>query len=217
MYAAYLLATHPAESRALTQEIDTVLGGRPVRADDLARLPYLDAVARETLRLYPPAYALGREVVEPFELGGYLLPRGAQIAVVPFAMHRNRRYWKQPERFRPARWLDGETHDLPRYAYMPFGGGHRVCIGSHFASLELSLVLATLVQQVALEVQPNLQLRLRPVITLRVPAGLAVTVRRRQLPAFATPENQGASAAPAACPHSARSQVDGGGREPEPA
>ena len=212
MYGAYLLATHPVESRALAHEIDAVLGGRPARADDLERLPYLDAVVRETLRLYPPAYALGREVVEPFELGGYTLPVGAQIAVVPFAMHRNRRFWKEPERFRPERWLDGETRNLPRYAYMPFGGGHRVCIGNHFASVELSLVLATLVQQVRLEVRPKLRLRLRPVITLRVPSGLRVKVRRRKLPANAandapgwfSAENQPPQASPAVCLESAR-------------
>jgi cytochrome P450 len=232
MYAAYSLATHPDARRALSDEIDTVLGGRPVRADDLAGLPYLDAVVRESLRLYPPAYALGREVIESFELGGYRMPVGAQIAVVPFAQHRSARYWREPERFRPERWLNGETRNLPRYAYMPFGGGHRVCIGNQFASLELALVLATFVQQLTLEVKPGLRLKLHPVITLRVPDGLPVIVRRRKLPALASQVAPGQSApgaeqcphsvrsaperAEAACPHVAHAPAPGE-REPEPA
>ncbi|MET0284529.1 MAG: cytochrome P450, partial [Polyangiales bacterium] len=158
---------------------DRVLGGRPARADDLANMPFLDAVIREALRLYPPAYAFGREVVEPFKLGGVLLPKGAQVITSPWAMHRNPRYWRAPESFMPARWLDGETKKLPRYAYMPFGGGHRICIGSHFALLEAGLLLATLMQQATLDVRPGFRMQLSPVVTLRPANGLPVTVHRR--------------------------------------
>jgi cytochrome P450 len=179
MFAVELLSRHPAEAAKLRQEVDTVLGGRAIRACDLEQMPFLDAVIREALRLYPPAYAFGREAIEQFELGGYTIPKGAQVVVSPFALHRNPTYWSEPNTFQPARWLDGAARRLPRFVYMPFGGGHRVCIGQHFAMLEAGLLLATLVQQVVLEVRPSFKLVLEPVITLRSRHGLPVTVRRR--------------------------------------
>lgn len=203
MYTVYLLANHPAQAAQLTREVDDVLGGKPVTAGDLARMPYLDAVVRESLRLYPPAYAFGREVTEPFELGGYTLPKGAQVVVSPFAVHRNPRYWREPQRFRPERWLQGETRDLPRFAYLPFGGGHRICIGSHFALMEAALVLATLVQHATLQVPSDFELSLEPVVTLRSRKGLPVTVRRRKANPLGQPSNENAGAV--GCPHAALS------------
>ncbi|HEX5657392.1 MAG TPA: cytochrome P450 [Polyangiales bacterium] len=179
MYVVHLLSTHARARDRLREEIDGVLGDRAARADDLEHMPFLDAVIREALRLYPPAYAFGREVVEPFELGGVSLPKHAQLIVSPWAMHRNRKYWSEPEAFKPQRWLDGETKKLPRYVYMPFGGGHRICIGSHFAMLEAALLTATLMQQVTLDVRPGHRLELAPVVTLRTARGLPVTVTRR--------------------------------------
>ena len=214
MYSVYLLSKNPAVAAKLQAELDTQLQGRPVTAAALTNLPYLDAVVRESMRLYPPAYAFGREVIEPFELGGYVMPVGAQVVVSPYGMQRNPRFFPQPERFMPERWLDGAARALPRFAYFPFGGGHRICIGSHFAQLEASLVLATLVQQLELHVLPDFKLKLRPVITLRSQNGLPVRVRRRASVAITaeaepaqTPETEGAAllaaAEAAGCPHAA--------------
>ncbi len=179
MFAVYALSRNTSARARLRDEIDAELGGRSVTAADLGRLPYVDAVIRETLRLYPPAYVFGREVLEPFELGGYTLPVGSQVLVSPYAMHRDPRYFPEPERFLPERWTTSEARALPRFAYLPFGGGPRICIGSHFALMEAALVLATLVQQVELEVPPSFELELAPVITMRSRTGLPVRVHRR--------------------------------------
>lgn len=165
-YTVYLLSHH-RDARA---RVRTELRG----SDDLQRLPYLDAVLRESMRLYPPAYALGREVVEPFELGGYLIPARSALVVSPFAIHRHAAYFDAPEQFRPERWLEDRV--LPRFAYMPFGGGPRVCVGTHFAWLEAMVVLANLLREVELDVQPGFELELSAVVTLRPRAGLPVTV-----------------------------------------
>lgn len=178
-YAVYALSTHPEAATRLREELDRELGGRRMTFGDLPKLRYLDACARETLRLYPPAYAFGREVVTPFELGGYTLPREAQVVVSPYAIHRNPHHFPEPDLYRPERWLDGSTEKLPRFAYLPFGGGPRVCIGNHFAMMELCLLLGTLLQQVDLTVLPEFSLELAPVITLRSRHGLPVRVRRR--------------------------------------
>jgi cytochrome P450 len=210
MYTVYLLSRNPAVAARLQREVDA-LGGRAPTAADVASMPYLDAVLRESLRLYPPAYAFGREVIEPFTLGGYDIPVGAQMVVCTFGMHRQPRFFPEPERFSPERWLPGgSAHALPRYAYLPFGGGHRICIGSHFAQLEAGLLLTCLLQQVELHVVPGYRLELRPAITVRAAHGLPVRVRRRA-PA---PRDTGAgpsgndealraSAIAAGCPHAA--------------
>ena len=183
----------------------------PPTAADLPRLPYLDAVIREALRLYPPAYAFGREVVEPFQLGGYTMPVGAQVLVSPYAMHRKPESFPEPDRFLPERWLSGSARSLPRFAYLPFGGGHRICIGSHFAQMEAALVLATLAQKLELHVLPGFELELAPVITLRSRNGLPVRVSRRKVAQRATPVEAHSgmtaetleAAAAAGCPHAA--------------
>ncbi len=181
-YGVYALARHPGAAARLSAEIDARLAGRPVRAADLEHLPYLDAVVRETLRLYPPGYVFGREVVAPFELGGYPLAPLDQVLVCAYGVHRNPSYFPEPERFQPERWLDGRARALPRFAYLPFGGGPRVCIGSHFAMMEASLLLATLIQQLDLQLSPGYELELAPVITLRPRGGMPVQVHRRARP-----------------------------------
>jgi cytochrome P450 len=209
MFAVYLLSSHPDEAARLRADIDTVLQGRPIAVEDLKQLPFLDAVVREALRLYPPAYAFGRETTAPFELGGYQIPVGSQIAVSPYGIHRNGRYFREPDRFRPERWLNGETDDLPRFAYLPFGGGHRVCIGSHFALLEIGVALASLLQQVELTVVPGFELKLDPVITLRSEHGMPVRVKRRVSVARGSTRSEAPPpTTPAAgCPHAAASRV----------
>jgi cytochrome P450 len=148
-------------------------------------MPLIEAVVKETLRLYPPAWIIGREVVEPFEIGGYPLSPGAAVVMSAYTVQRDPRFFDEPSRFRPARWLEPDTQALPRFAYFPFGGGPRVCIGNHFAMMEAQLVLATLLQHVALSESPGYTLRLAPVVTLRPIEGVRVDVTRRT-PANAT-------------------------------
>jgi len=198
MFCVYELSRNPDIARDVRSEIDTQLAGHPARNSDLPRLPLLDAVIREVLRLYPPAPVFGREVAVPLELGGYDIPRGATIGVSPYAMHRNPRYFPEPDRFHPQRWLSGSTDALPKFAYFPFGGGPRICIGQHFALMEAALILATLLQQVELEVPAGFRMELKPVITLRSRYGLPVRARRREPSEHQSPQRTGNSTQPEA-------------------
>lgn len=179
IHAVNLLAVNRSVSARLRAEVETELGGRRIHYSDLPKLPFLDAVVREVLRLYPPAYAFSREVVTPFELGGYTLPKGAVLVFAPFALHRSSRFFAEPESFQPERWLNGAQVSLPRFAYFPFGGGPRVCIGTHFATMEAALLLGSLMQHVELSIAPDFKPVLHPAITLRMRDGLRVKVERR--------------------------------------
>jgi cytochrome P450 len=183
-YALYLLSEHPAALERARDEVDSVVGQRSLQAADLPRLRYLDSVIRETLRLYPPAYTIGREVVQTIELGGYEITPGAQLLMSQCVVHRDPRFFPEPTLFSPERWLDASIERLPRFAYFPFGGGPRVCIGNHFAMMEATLVLASMLQAVDLQVVPGFKLDLEPSVTLRPKHGLRMLVRRR-LPASA--------------------------------
>ena len=175
-YALYALSRHPEHEARLRAEI-AQLGAAPATPNHLPRLPFLDAVIKETLRLYPAAWIIGRQLTSTLELAGYTLPAGVEVMACPYALHRDARFFREPELFDPERWLD-PTHAPPRYAYIPFGVGPRSCIGSHFAKMEAALVLATLLQHVSVQVVPGYQLELRPLITMRPKAGLPVIVRR---------------------------------------
>jgi cytochrome P450 len=147
-WAWYALAQNPAVETKLHAELDEVLGDRDPEPDDLPRLRYTDAVFSETLRLYPPASAFGRRVLEGCEVGGYTLEAGAGVVISPYVVHRNPRYYPEPERFLPERF---EENDRPEFAYVPFGGGARRCIGDAFARMEGVLVLATLARRFRFE------------------------------------------------------------------
>jgi cytochrome P450 len=179
-YAVYLLSQNPDVAARARAEVDAQLGSRPAAIADLAQLKYTDAIVRESLRLYPPAFAIGREVEKPFEVGGYELPKGVQLTVSPYVVQRDPRFFPEPERFLPDRWLTPREPALPRFAYFPFGGGPRVCIGNHFAMMEATLVLATVLQQLELTVVPGYRLELAPSVTLRPARGVPVLVRRRR-------------------------------------
>src|SRR3989442_726537 len=140
----YLLSQHPDIEAKLWAELQTVLGGRPPGVADLARLTYTERVVMESLRLYPPAYGFGREALQDCEIGGYSVPKGTTLFMSQWVMHRSSRYFPDPEAFLPDRWADGLAKRLPRYAYCPFGGGPRTCIGSGFAMMEAVLLLATI-------------------------------------------------------------------------
>lgn len=177
-FAIYLLSEHPEVAARLREEIETKVGARPLVLADIPALPFLDGVVRETMRLYPPAWLIGRQVITPFEIGGFTLQAGEQLLMSPYTIQRDPRYFKDPERFMPERWLEPAIASLPKFAYFPFGGGARVCIGHHFATMEVQLVLATMLQQLELTVAPDYKLKLDPVVTLRPLEGMPVRVRR---------------------------------------
>lgn len=180
-YTLHLLAHHPRVARQLVAEVQEVLGDRPPTVDDVPRLRWCDAVLRESMRLYPPAYLIGRELLEDREIGGYSVPKGAQVLTGQWVVHRDPRWFPAPEVFWPERWLDGLASRLHRFAYFPFGGGPRICVGNHFAILEGVLVLATLVQHI--EVSPFSgapPLTLSTAVTLRPTRGVWLEVRRRR-------------------------------------
>lgn len=163
----YLLSKHPDVERRLFAEIDAVLGGRLPSADDLRSLPYLDRVLKESMRLYPPAWTIGREATDDIELRDHRIAKGTQIMISQWVVHRDPRWFPNPEGFDPDRWLPERSEGLPRYAYFPFGGGPRVCIGNHFAMMEAALALATIVQRHRIELLPGQRLELAPSVTLR--------------------------------------------------
>ncbi|MCA9713683.1 MAG: cytochrome P450, partial [Myxococcales bacterium] len=144
-YAWWHVARTPGVLPRLRAELDA-LDGRP-GVEDLPRLPYTAALVNESLRLYPPAWCIGRETLEDCVVAGYTIPRGAQIFLAPWLNHRDPRWFAEPLRFRPERWLGDLEASLPRFAFFPFGGGPRVCIGNHFARMEAILVLATLARE----------------------------------------------------------------------
>jgi cytochrome P450 len=167
VWTSYLLAREPAVAEALQAEVRRVLGEHPASAADLDALPLTRAVVQEGLRLYPPAYAIGREARTDVELEGHRIPKGATVFMSPWVMHRDPRFFEAPEAFRPGRWLDGAATRLPRFAYFPFGGGARVCIGNAFALAEIALVLATLARHGRLCLDSDRPVAPRPLITLR--------------------------------------------------
>jgi cytochrome P450 len=175
----YLLAQNPDVEARLVAELEEVLGGRPPGVDDIPRLVYTDMVVRESMRLYPPAWRVGREAVERCTVGGYEIPAGAQVIMSQWIVHRDPRFYEEPEAFRPERWEGDLTKRLPRYAYFPFGGGARRCIGDSFAMMEAVLLLATIARRFHLELAPDVRIGLWPSITLRPQYGLRVNLSRR--------------------------------------
>ena len=175
----YLLSRHPDARAALEAEVDAALLGRSPGAADLFRLPFTEAVVSEALRLYPPAYVLGREAAEDTEIGGFPAPRGTTVFMSPWVVHRDPRYFEDPEAFRPQRWLDGLAKRLPRCAYLPFGGGPRLCIGQSFAMMEAVLLLATVCQRFRLTLEPDQPITPFASITLRPEGGVWMRLARR--------------------------------------
>ena len=177
-YTLRLLATHPEKYGRMLDEVDGVLAGRAPTQADAERLPFTSAIVREGLRLYPPVWSMARHSRRDLELAGVPIRANMQVILSQWVVQRDARWFREPERFRPERWLGDECADLPRFAYFPFGGGPRVCIGQHFALLELVLVLARLSQTVTFEPSGD-ELVLSPVITLRPKGPVRLRVRRR--------------------------------------
>jgi len=175
----YLLAQHPEVAATLHAELQQVLDGRTPTLADLPALRYTEQVIQESMRLYPPAWAIQRETTRDVELGGYLIPKGSDVLMSQYVMHRDPRYFDQPERFYPARWANDFAKTLPKYAYFPFGGGPRLCIGVSFAMMEAVLMLATIAQQFELTLVPGQRIVPQPSITMRPKYGLQMRVRKR--------------------------------------
>jgi cytochrome P450 len=151
----YLLARHPEVEARLEAEFAAVLGGRPPTLADLPRLPYTEMVIKESMRLYPPAYAVFRRVADPCEVAGYRIERETTLVMPEWVVHRDSRWFENPEEFRPSRWETGLATRLPRYAYFPFGGGMRRCLGNTWAMMEARLVLATIGQRFRFSLVPG--------------------------------------------------------------
>lgn len=180
VWAFLLLAHTPDVEAALVEELTNTLQGRAPAYADLPNLPYTRAIVQEILRLYPPVWMTGRQSLRPCEIGGFRIPSGAFIMTSQWAVQRLPQHFPCPDAFRPERWLNGETTDLPRFAYFPFGGGPRICIGQNFALVEAVLLLATIAQRFHLEPEPGTALQPWPSMTLRPPAGIHMRLIARQ-------------------------------------
>lgn len=175
----YLLSQSPEVEARLHQEVDAVLEGRLPTLADMPSLPYVEQVLSESMRLYPPAWLVGRRAIGPYDVGGFMLPARTLVIMSPYVLHRDARFFPEPARFAPERWTPAFKQGLPPFAYCPFGGGTRRCIGESFAWMELVLVLATLAQRWRLRLVPGHPVVPQPVVTLRLKHGLRMTVERR--------------------------------------
>jgi cytochrome P450 len=174
----YLLSQNPAAEATLHEELDRVLGGRLPTAADLPKLPYTRQVLAESMRIYPPAWAVERRAVEDVEIGGYTIREGTLVLACQYFVHRDPRWWRDPERFCPERWAE-PVADRPKFAYFPFGAGTRICIGEHFAWMEGTLVLATIAQRWRLLYEKGTPPVPQPLVTLRPRDGLAMRLIAR--------------------------------------
>ena len=175
----HLLSHHPEVERKLHLELDEVLGGRLATAEDVPRLVYARRVLAESMRLYPPAWAIGRRLVGEWRAGEYEVPRRSVVLMSQWVMHRDERYWPEAERFDPERWTEEAEKRRPRFAYFPFGSGPRSCIGEAFAWLEATLLLVTIAQRWRVEAVVGERIELEPTITLRPKGALPMVARAR--------------------------------------
>jgi cytochrome P450 len=176
----YLLSQHPEAERRLWEELDTVLEGRLPTAEDIPKLTYTTNIVWEALRLYPAAWAINREVVEPVQIGEYQFEPGETIMMSQYVMHRKPEYFDQPDQFIPERFEGDLLKRIPQFAFFPFGGGPRICIGNHFALMEAALVIATVAQRFQLRLAPDHPpVEPEPLVTLRPKNGIRMVVKQR--------------------------------------
>jgi cytochrome P450 len=179
-WTCYLLAQHPEVAARLEAEVDAVLGDRMPSAEDAPRLVYTRNVIAEGMRLFPPAWIVERYTLEDFEAGGYRIPAGTIVYTSQYLVHRDPRWWPAPARFVPERWTDeAAAADRPKFAYFPFGGGTRICVGEHFAWLEATLVLAAIVRRWRMTYEDPLPPEPEALVTLRPRGGLRLRMERR--------------------------------------
>lgn len=175
----YLISQNPNVENKLVSEWQHVLTGATPAADQLHRLPYTAAVIAESMRLYPPVYVIGREATDDLELGGYRVKRGYTVLMSQWVNHRDPRYFPEPEEFRPERWENGLAKRIPKFAYYPFGGGQRLCVGSSFALMEAAIILAAVGQRYRFTLDPDAVIGIKPQITLLPANGIPATLERR--------------------------------------
>ncbi len=175
----YLLAQNPDAEKKLHAELDGVLGDRLPRVSDLERLPYTRMVLSEAMRLYPPAWSLGRRAIADYVLRDYVIPAGASVIMSQWVVHHDARWYREPFAFEPERWTTEAQAARPKFAYFPFGGGPRMCIGDQFAWMEGTLLLATIAQQWQPRVAPDARVELKPMITLGSKHGVKMMLHQR--------------------------------------
>jgi cytochrome P450 len=178
-WAWHMMALHPEIGDRLAAEVHAQVGDATPTGRDLPKLTYARWIFAETLRLYPSAIALPRQAQKPVELGGYTAPQGMLVMVATWCTHRDSRWWEDPLEFRPERWDPARASDRPRFAYYPFGGGARACIGEEFAWNEGALVLATLAQRWRAKRLPGREVRPEALFTVRPRGGLPMVVEAR--------------------------------------
>ena len=180
-WSCYLLAKNPGVEKKLVEELRAVLGEREPMPDDLVALHYTEMVLKESMRLYPAVWGIGRRAIADCEIGGYHVRAGTNIFIFQALTHRDPRFFKDPDAFDPERWREDPVRagKIPRFAYFPFGGGPRVCVGAAFAMLEATLLLAMVQQKFQLRLMPGHPVEPVPSVTLRPKHGIRVTVHRR--------------------------------------
>lgn len=161
-------------------ELDAVLAGRAPAAQDLAKLPYLDQVIKESLRIRPPVWLTSREPIEDVTIDGVMVKKGGFVGISPWTMHHDARFFDAPNAFRPERWTPAFERQLPKFAYFPFGGGPRICIGNQFALMEAKLVIATVAQRWMLDYAGAGDPGLQPLVTLRPKHGMTMRLVPRE-------------------------------------
>ncbi len=176
----YLLAQHPEVEAKLHAELEEVLGDRLPSFEDVPKLKYAERVFSEVLRMYPPAWLFSRTAREEHEIGGYSLAPGAVVAISPYVVHHDPRYYPDPFKFDPERWTPEAKEARPKFTYFPFGGGNRICIGESFAWMEAILILATLAQSWRPRLVPNQTIKPQAMITLRPKYGVKMTLESRR-------------------------------------
>ncbi|ANE48346.1 hypothetical protein SY83_21000 [Paenibacillus swuensis] len=189
-WAFYEITRHPEVLQRLQEELASVLDGREPTLQDYDKLGYTQNIIWEVLRLYPPAWLIGRKATEDVEIGEYLIQQGEEVTVSPYLMHRHPKYFPEPNRFRPERFDHDMVKGIPQFAYFPFGGGARVCIGNHFAMLEATLILATIAQRYEFRyLEEDQQVKPEFIITLRPKGGLNMTVHSRSAASVDVPKS----------------------------
>ncbi len=175
----YLLAQHPDIAAKIEAELVQVLNGRSPTPADFPQLAYTNRVIKESMRLYPSAWSISRRALDDDEIDGYAIPAGAIVALSPYTLHRHPAFWPDPDRFDPERFTPEQENGRHRYAYIPFGGGARKCIGDQFALMESIIIIPMILQQYQLQLVPGHQVEEHALVTLRPKNGILMTVKRK--------------------------------------